>query len=87
MASAVAAELIVIGADTTPADAVGSAERLGLVSMFARPSTLAMMAKTYVLLGWSVGNVAEVFAVKNLPAGRYPRLPSLRVAKKNASTL
>ena len=82
----IAPELMVIGADMTLAYAVGSAERLGLVSMFARPSTLAMMAKTYVFPGWSVGNVTEVFALKNLPAGRYPRLPSGRVAKKNAAT-
>ena len=82
----VAPELIVIGADTTLANAVGRAERSGLASTFARPSTLAVIAKTYVFPASSVGNVTEVFAVRNRPAGRYPGLPSGRVVNANGTT-
>jgi hypothetical protein len=41
-----APELMVMGAETTLEKAAGRDDRRGLVSMFAVPSTLALMAKT-----------------------------------------
>jgi hypothetical protein len=60
--------LVVIGADTISAPAVGSAERSGLVSTFVFPSASDRTINRYVCPDASTpgGMVIEVFAVLNV---------------------
>lgn len=78
---------IVIGADTTLANAVGNPDRKGLVSKFALPSRSVVISRANVCpAGSETGTVIDVSVVVNLLDGKYCCVPSGNVTSTSSCT-